>query len=196
MRFYDSRQQDPSRQNRTYVDINGESITTTLKEGTEIKYEIIGINETDIDFRISIDDQVTYEERIRSSIVIQTGDKGSLENAFNDDETITIQDDYIIETVNDSSFVGDDGVFYNLDIYYITKWDINTGWLVRQYVLVYDSDSLYFDSYSMYYETELVMADFQTGNSNSSNENRMMRIGLFAIIIIFLTFVIFYPKKN
>lgn len=196
MRFYDSRQQDPSRQNRTYVDINGESITTTLKEGTEIKYEIIGINETDIDFRISIDDQVTYEERIRSSIVIQTGDKGSLENAFNDDETITIQDDYIIETVNDSSFVGDDGVFYSLDIYYITKWDINTGWLVRQYVLVYDSDSLYFDSYSMYYETELVMADFQTGNSNSSNENRMMRIGLFAIIIILLTFVILYPKKN
>jgi hypothetical protein len=189
LRFYDTRQIDPSRGHRTYINTNGETITATLQEGTVIEYEIIGISELDIDVRISIEDQVTYEERNRNGILIKTGDETSLENTFNDIETITIQENYIVETVNDSSFVGDDGIFYNLAIYSVSKWDINTGWLIRQYALVYDTESIY-------YETELILIDSHTINSTTSNENRMTRIGLLVIIIILLAFINLYPKKN
>lgn len=189
LRFYDTRQIDPSRGHRTYIDTNGETVTATLQEGTVIEYEIIGISELDIEVRISIEDQVTYEERSSNSILMQTGNKRILENAFNDSETITIQENYIVETVNDSSFVGDDGIFYNLAIYRVSKWDINTGWLIRQNILVYDTTS-------MYYETELILIDSHTINSTTSNENRMTRIGLLVIIIVLLVFINFYPKKS
>ncbi|MFX0170740.1 MAG: hypothetical protein ACFE9L_02350 [Candidatus Hodarchaeota archaeon] len=189
-KFLDTRQQNPNHQLRTYNDTNGELVTVLVQKGTRVEYKIVGISEPEITLRITIDDQVTYEETTKNGIIImQTGSRFRIENTFNENETIRIEGNYIIREINDSSFIGDDGIFYNLDLYRRSIWDIDSGWLLNQHTLVSDAESTY-------YETEYEVIDFQARNSTTSIDNRLTRIGLLIIIIGLLSFIILYPRKN